>query len=333
MNAHPTAPTKEKRFFPIYLESLRVNAVLDFDLYLKQAKEYVLYRSGFLPFTERTRQSLIENSVDRLFVSKYDNRAYFRYLESNLRDLVNDEAIEGSRRAGMVYDSAKFLIAELFDNPCLGENLRRSKELVETTVDFVLDSPSALEGLLQIMEYDYTTFTHSVNVCALALALARRVGIEDPAALRALGVGALLHDIGKTKVSESILNKPDTLSPDEMFVVRRHPQWGWELTHESDLLDSDSYYPILQHHEREDGSGYPSGIGGGKIHLYGKITAIADAFDAMTTRRAHRPAIEAFTALSQMFDQEGSFDRELLGEFTKMLGPSEGGLDRDDESS
>ncbi len=333
MNAHLTAPTKEKRFFPIYLESLRIDAVLDFDLYLKQGKEYVLYRSGFLPFTEKTREALIENSVDRLFVSKYDNRSYFRYLEDNLQDLVQDEAIDGSRRAGMVYDSAKFLMSELFDNPSLGENLRRSKALVETTVDFVLDSSSTIDALLQVMEYDYTTYTHSVNVCALALALARSVGIDDPAALRALGVGALLHDIGKTKVSESILNKPASLTPDEVFVVHRHPQWGWDLTHQGNLLDEDSYYPILQHHEREDGSGYPSGIGSSKIHLYGKITAIADAFDAMTTKRAHRPAIEAFKALREMFSQVGAFDQELLGEFTRMLGPARGSEEEGDQSS
>ena len=333
MNRESTAPIAEQQHFPVHLESLRVNAVLHFDLYLKQGKEFILYRSAALPFSESTRQTLIENNVDRLYVSTEDNRNYYRYLESNLPDLLKDCSIKESRRASLVYDSAKFLVQDLFDKPTLGENIKRSQKMVESTIDFILGSPTAITGLLEIMAYDYTTFTHSVNVCALSLALARFIGIQDPSALQTLGIGALLHDIGKTRVAESILNKPDHLTPDEMFVVRRHPQWGCDLARETDLLEPEAFYPILQHHERENGSGYPKGISGRHIHLYGKITAIADSFDAMTTRRTYREAKAGFTALKEMFADTGAFDRKLLSDFTHMLGPSDSAHDSDSEPS
>jgi len=310
-------------YFPIYLECLRVDEVLDFDLYIERAREYVLYRSAAQPFTEKTRVSLLENNIKKLFVSSFDRPSYQTYLEANLPELTRDTSIRETVRAGLVYESALYLIKDLFSKPTLGDNIKRSQELVESTVGFVLTSQTAFASLLEIMAYDYTTYTHSINVCALSLALALHVGITNPRDLQILGAGALLHDIGKTRIPESILNKLEPLTPDEMFVIQRHPRWGCDLARQTDLLEEESYFPIIQHHEREDGSGYPNGIGGKQIHLYGKITAIADVFDAMTTRRPYRPAVDAYPALRLMFEQMGEFDSELLNAFTRMLGPSE----------
>jgi putative nucleotidyltransferase with HDIG domain len=323
MNVELTIPASSKEFIPIYLESLRIDDVLDFDLYIEQQQNYVLYRSAAEPFTEKTRGSLLEHNIAQLFVARRDRRSYQKYLETNLPQLVVDSSIREAARAEMVYDTALFLVEELFAKPALGENIQRSKELVKSTVEYILASSTAFTNLLEIMAFDYTTYTHSVNVCALAMALATHLGIQDRQQLQALGTGALLHDIGKTKIPEPVLNKIEPLTPDEIFVIKRHPKWGSDLAHQSSLLDETSYYPILQHHEREDGSGYPAGIAGSRIHLYGKITAIVDAFDAMTTRKTYRPAMEAFEALQKMFAEKGAFDPELLTEFTRMLGPSQ----------
>ena len=309
--------------FPIPLESLRIDAVLEFDLYIKQGRDLTLFRSARLPFTEKTRQNLLENNVDRLFVSNSDTRNYYRYLEGTLSDIVADSSIREVRRANLVYETALFLVKDLFERPTFSENIRRSLDLVENTVRFILASRTAFITLLDILAFDYTTYTHSVNVCALSLALAQQVGIKDPRELHVLGTGALLHDIGKTRVPDNILNKPDPLTPDEIFLIRRHPKWGFDLAKETDLIDPESYYPIVQHHERENGSGYPQGIGGKLIHQYAKITAIADVFDAMTTEKTYRPALEAYPALREMFNDRGAFDPELLEAFTLMLGPKQ----------
>jgi putative nucleotidyltransferase with HDIG domain len=322
MNVDLTTPVSEQQFFPIFLESLRVDDVLDFDLYIARGQQYVLYRSAAEPFTEKTRAGLIENNITRLFVAKNDRRHYQKYLETNLPQLTADTSIAESVRAEIVYECALSLVEDLFAKPTLPENVKRSQDLVKTTVEFILISPTACSALLDILAYDYTTYTHSINACTLALALAIQVGVTNPRDLQALGTGALLHDIGKTKIPELIFNKIEPLTPDELFVIKRHPKWGCDLARQSALLDERSYYAILQHHERENGSGYPLAIGGANIHLFGKITAIVDAFDAMTTRKTYRPAIDAFHALQQMFADRGAFDSELLSEFTRMLGPS-----------
>ena len=215
---------------------------------------------------------------------------------------------------------------DIFERPTFGDNIVRGKELVSSTVGFILTANNALSNLLDVMAFDYSTYTHSVNVCTLSLALAQFVGVSNPRDLQALGTGALLHDIGKTQIDESILNKAGPLSDAEMDVVRKHPQWGCDLAKKTDLIDQESYMPILQHHERENETGYPHAKSSKHIHLYGKITAIADVFDAMTTRRVYRKAVDAYPALKEMFDDHGAFDRELLRAFAEMLGPTDLGL-------
>ncbi|MCD6249854.1 MAG: HD domain-containing protein [candidate division Zixibacteria bacterium] len=322
MSLDSSAPATEQQFFAIFLDSLRLDAILDFDLYIEQGPEFILYRSARLPFTEKTRRMLLENNTTRLFVSTDSRQSYQHYLECNLPDIVQDSSIQESVRGSIVYDSAKFLVKDLFAKPSLVENVRRGQELIESTVSFILSSDSAISCLLQIMAFDYTTYTHSVNVCTLSLALAQFIGIRNPSELEALGTGALLHDIGKTRVGEPVLNKIEPLTPDELFLIKRHPQWGCELLQKSNLLAPESYYPIIQHHERMNGSGYPHGLGRNDIHLFGRITAIADAFDAMTTEKAYRHAIDSYPALKEMFAEEGAFDPELLSEFARMFGPS-----------
>ena len=314
---------RTKQYLPVYLDTLQIDSVLDFDLYLDNGSEIVLYRAARLPFAEQNRQHLLENQVSMLFVAQSDRQSYQLYLESNLESIVQDQKIEESVRAGIVYESAKFLVEDIFDRPTLGANIIRGKELVSSTVGFILTATSALSNLLNVMAFDYSTYTHSVNVCTLSLALAQFVGVTSPRDLRALGTGALLHDIGKTKIDDSILSKAGPLTEDEMDVVRRHPQWGCELAAETDLIDQESYLPIIQHHERENETGYPKRSGSQHIHLYGKITAIADVFDAMTTHRVYRNAVDAYPALKEMFADHGAFDGELLGAFTKMLGPTD----------
>jgi HD-GYP domain-containing protein (c-di-GMP phosphodiesterase class II) len=172
-----------------------------------------------------------------------------------------------------------------------------------------------------MMSFNYYTYTHSVNVCTFSVALAQYSGITDRKELFKLGTGALLHDVGKTKISDSILRKKGRLTEEEFAIIRKHPDWGVELIRETDIVSDDVYFPILQHHEREDGSGYPKGLTKTEINDYSKIVAIADVFDAMTTERAYRSAVESFSALKTMFHEVNHFDHRLLKQFTRMLGP------------
>jgi putative nucleotidyltransferase with HDIG domain len=309
-------------FLPIYVHSLRIDSILDFDLYIYNGRDVVLYRACHLPFTAKTQAALLENNVSRLYVPIDKRRQYQRYIQTHIDKVLADPSVDDFIKSSIVYDSAKELIKDVLSNPTLGENIKSSQAMVESTVLYILEGPNAFHNMLRVMSFDYSVYSHSVNVCTFSLALAHAAGINRTRELVELGTGALLHDVGKTKVSESILNKRGPLDPSEMETVRQHPRWGVELVRETDLIPEVSYLPIKQHHERENHSGYPDGVGSDEIHPYSKILAIADVFDAMTTERVYRSAIGTYPALKTMHAKKDSFDRRFLELFTRLLGPT-----------
>ena len=311
------------KYLPVYLDALRIDSIVEFDLYIRIGRDLILYRASNLPFTERTRQTLLDNNVNTLYVPMESREKYQTYIESNINQILLDENIPTETKSGIVYDSTKLLVRDVLANPTLGENIHRGKSIVESSVGYILREQDAFHNLLKVMSFDYYTYTHSVNVCTFSVAFARHLGYSDEAFLNHLGIGALLHDVGKTKVSDRILNKRGRLSPLEMEIIKRHPQWGHDLMSETQMLDPDSFYPIIQHHEREDKTGYPHALESQDIHIMGKIVGIADTFDAMTTRRVYQPAVETFPALKSMFACENAYDKDLLEEFAHLMGPTD----------
>ncbi len=314
--------TAEHKYLPVYLDSLRVDTILSFDLYIKIGGEMVLYRSADLPFTERTRMKLVDNKVSRLFINEASRVKYQKYIEQNLEKILTDQEVPDEKKAGILYDTSKSLMQEVLANPAYGENIQRSKKLVEHQVSFILRGQEAFHNLLKISSFDYYTFSHSVNVCTFSIALAQQLGIKDEKFLHDLGIGALLHDVGKSKISERILNKRSQLSQVEFELMKKHPKWGVEILTSTDLIDAASYYPVLQHHERGNERGYPNGLKLNEMHEFSKIVAVVDTFDAMTTQRVYQGAMETFPALRVMFSLKTEYDRVILEAFAKLMGPT-----------
>jgi len=310
------------KYLPIYLESLRIDTVLSFDLFIKIGDEMILYRSADLPFSEKTLNKLLDNNVRRLYVSEKFRHKYQKYIEQNLDKILNDQKIPEKKKANILYDTSKSLMKDVLENPTFGDNIRRSDNMVGNTVGYILKGQAAFHNLLRISSFDYYTYTHSVNVCTFAVALAQQLGIKDRKSLNELGMGALLHDIGKSKISDRILNKQTALSPMEFELMKKHPKWGVEILSGTDMINPVSYYPVLQHHERGDKSGYPNCLGMNEMHDYSKIVAIVDSFDAMTTERVYQKAQDTFPALKQMFTMKEAYDQDMLKAFAELMGPS-----------
>jgi len=324
MQADQTAPevTDETKFTAIHLDCIRVDSILDFNLYLKVEGRHVLYRAADMPFTDQTRRKLLDNRVQRLFITDANRGRYQRYIEDNLDKVLADPDVGEERKASILYETSTDLVKDIFDNPTYGDNIQRSKTLVTNTIGFILEGRMAFHSLLKITSYDYHTYTHSVNVCTFSVALAQQLGIADPHYLHDLGVGALLHDVGKSRISDAILNKRSSLTEREFEIVKQHPKWGAEILTDTDELSSTSYYPVLQHHERGDGGGYPDSFLDDEIHPSAKIVAIADTFDAMTTDRVYQKAMETFPVLRLLFSLKGAYDQDFLRAFAELMGPS-----------
>jgi putative nucleotidyltransferase with HDIG domain len=257
-----------------------------------------------------------------VYVCSDSRTVYQQYIEKNLPDILKDPKVSEDKKATLLYDTSQTLVKDVLANPLYSDNIRRSQDMVENTVGYILKGRRAFLNLMKITSFDYYTYTHSVNVCTFSVAMARQIGITDTTALSELGTGALLHDVGKSKVPERILNKHTGLNRSEFEIIKKHPLWGMEILKETNLIPDESYHPVLGHHERVDGSGYPRGQILKDQHIFSRIVAVCDVFDALTTQRVYQKAINTFPALKLMHSMSDTLDANLLRELTILMGPS-----------
>jgi HD-GYP domain-containing protein (c-di-GMP phosphodiesterase class II) len=205
-----------------------------------------------------------------------------------------------------------------------GMSLRPVKRAVQSIVDQVLTNETSIVGLTTLRDYDEYTFTHSVNVCIFSVALGKKLGF-DKHQLYELGLGALLHDVGKVRMPIEVLNKAGKLTPEEFRAMNEHPAEG--LISLFDLRGL-SELPLRQmlvayeHHMKVDQTGYPRSIRPRRNTLFGRIVAVADAFDAATSKRSYQA--EPWTpdqVLREMRDNPArGFDPLLVKAFISMTG-------------
>ena len=169
-------------------------------------------------------------------------------------------------------------------------NLLRMEEIRLTVSDVITSNighRDILHTLNGLRNFDEYTYTHSLNVGILAMMLARWSGIPEDQTKQICYAG-VLHDIGKARIPGSILNKPGPLTAEEFSVIKGHSVAGYDILKFNHNISDDIRQGVLTHHERIDGSGYPFGIAGNRIHEYGKIIAVADVFDAMVSDRCYK---------------------------------------------
>ena len=186
-----------------------------------------------------------------------------------------------------IQDHFKTSFHRLTDNK--NPEFEKIENLVEEILKEILENKKLLIDLTEVRSTDNYTFEHSVNVCILAMILGRSIGYGKKN-LKKIGLGALLHDIGKVGVDEEILKKSKRLTEGEYGEIKRHTTKGYELVKSLDLLCEDSRRIVRDHHEWVNGKGYPKGLKGHEIHPFARIVGICDQFDALSTDRVYRKA-------------------------------------------
>jgi putative nucleotidyltransferase with HDIG domain len=204
----------------------------------------------------------------------------------------------------------------------IGKQIRLEK--VEAAVGKVTDSifrnRNALVSLTRIKEKDNYTFQHSVSVCVLLISFCRVLG-HDSATIRDAGVGGLLHDVGKMRVPNEILNKPGALSAEEFEIMKSHASLAPDILRQTPGIPQMAIDIAHQHHERYDGSGYPQGLRGEAISVFSQLAAIVDVYDAMTSVRVYRSAMDPGDVLKKIYELRSfHFNDQLALRFIRMIG-------------
>ena len=236
------------------------------------------------------------------------------------------ENLETKERAKRTYQQSVTTTKDVINSVRMGAspNVKKIKRVVQGIVDQILAEETSLIGLTTIRDYDDYTFTHCVNVCIFAVALGRRLGLTR-LQLYDLGFAGLFHDIGKSRVPIDIIQKPEMLTEDEWRLVAAHPWLGvlalFQLREQSEFPYR-SMLVAYQHHMKRDLTGYPRSLRMAEITFYAKIVAVADGFDAATTRRVYMTeAMDPAEVLKEMRDNvRRGMDPVIVKAFVALLG-------------
>ncbi|MGE4418244.1 MAG: HD-GYP domain-containing protein [Sulfurimonas sp.] len=279
---------KSSKYFPINKSIIKDGTTHEFNL--------------FIPINSNKNMKLVDgyeiiNTTHTLYVHESEYEKYECYrnsvLESN--DIEEIMLMSFEEKSYEMYKNASTVLNNLFSNPETLANYEASKEVVNNMLKIILDDDFTIKSLLNIAEHDYYTHTHSINVAIYALSLGSFLNLT-PTELTELGEAALLHDLGKSKIDASIINKNDKLTNEEFEEVKKHPSLGYTLALRLGVTNKKILHAIRQHHEKMDASGYPMGLGGQGISLYARIIALCDIFDALTSKRSYKKPMTTFEA-------------------------------------
>jgi putative nucleotidyltransferase with HDIG domain len=229
----------------------------------------------------------------------------------------NDEL----KRAAKICAKGKEAVVSMFQEARMGKAIEAeaAAPLVEEISNSVMRNPGALISLARLKTADDYTFMHSVAVCALMIALARQLGLDEQQ-VRAAGMAGLLHDLGKALIPLEILNKPGKLTDEEFALIKSHPEQGYKLLLEGKGVSEMTYDVCLHHHEKVDGSGYPKGLNGETMSLFAKMGAVCDVYDAVTSNRPYKAGWCPAESIKRMAEWKGHFDPAVFQAFVKSLG-------------
>ncbi len=314
------APVRRKAaYHPVTLHALLPETVPGFQVFMRVGDRSVLAHGEAETYTAARRNRLLELKQTTIYVRTSDLRKYHAYIERHLPVILHGRDLNAEVKAQLVYSSARAITQEILAQPDDPRVLERSRRVADATVEFLLTGKEAFLSLMATCSFDYRTYTHSVNVGIFSVALAQSLGFSTEDLLE-IGTAAIVHDIGKTRISPTILNKPSPLSENEWKIMKRHPEWGVETLKGRSELTPRMERIVRNHHEKLDGTGYPDGLHLGEIDPVLRIVTICDVFDALTTNRAYKGALSTYDTLQLMRrEMKGQIDFDILRDLIQLL--------------
>ncbi|TCS72659.1 putative nucleotidyltransferase with HDIG domain [Sulfuritortus calidifontis] len=225
-------------------------------------------------------------------------------------------------RARALHKEANQITKNMLKDLRLGKQIEVEKvePLVEGMIDSIFRNPNAILPLGRLKDHDSYTFQHSVSVCTLMIAFSRGLKLERPI-IKEIAMGALLHDVGKAKVPDEILNKPAKLTDAEFDKMKSHVVQSIIILQNTPGITKVMLDVAGQHHERFDGTGYPNKLKGEQISLYGQMGAIVDVYDAITSERVYHKGMPAPAAMAKLLEwSKFHFNPELVRAYIKAVG-------------
>ena len=317
----------EERFRAINLEFLDVGGTQFYDIFYKTisfgSTRFVKFASNHPSHQEKVRKFIESGeSNEEFYIREEDLIKYHQQATKSLRAMISNPRIPLQKKTEKIYDVSKGVMKEFFENNASEKILRSSDEVMNIMEQCLSDNDAGFHSISMITNKDYYTYTHSVNVglYCLAYGLKTKMGPIDT---RDLGLGGMLHDVGKSKIDADLINKNGKLTDGEFKIIQNHSKFGKEILESMKCYGPNVISMASEHHERFNGGGYPGGAVGNEISYFARICKVMDVYDALTTRRSYKKALTPYDAMILMKTQmEDEFDLDILSKFVQYLGPT-----------
>jgi HD-GYP domain-containing protein (c-di-GMP phosphodiesterase class II) len=303
--------------------------------------DHPFWRSGFVITDPKDIASVLASSIKEVWIdsskgldiavgqaaisaaeSDAQVEAELQQVRVAAREVAPVSTAEELARATQICRQSKQAVLSMFAEARMGKavDTEGAKKLVEEISDSVARNPGALISLARLKTVDDYTYMHSVAVCAMMVALAKQLGMDE-SQTRVAGLAGLMHDMGKAMMPMDVLNKPGKLTDAEFSIIKKHPEEGHRMLLTAQDVDPLVLDVCLHHHEKVDGSGYPEGLKGDEISLFAKMGAICDVYDAITSNRPYKSGWDPAESLRKMAEwANGHFDAKVFQAFVKSLG-------------
>jgi HD-GYP domain-containing protein (c-di-GMP phosphodiesterase class II) len=316
-----TQLTEQGSFFPVHIDSLEIDA-LEMDLYIRyQQGEPTLYRAQGVDFTTEDWSRLLDQGIEFLYVPMSQHAEYRRALSRRVEGMFRAPGRGKEERGRMVRASCVRMVEDVMLFPGNSGALSVTAEVGDLFARLAEEDQSSFSYILDMSEHDYATTTHMVNVGIGCGLLVKELRPTDAKLVGLAMQGGLLHDIGKRDVPEETLNKEGKLSEAEWAQIRRHPTTAYEELSQQPGIDPVVLEMARDHHERLDGTGYPTGRYASELSFAARVCAVVDIYDSITAARPSRGPIAPAEALRLMADGVGvQFDQEIFETWRAVVG-------------
>ncbi|RLA83149.1 MAG: hypothetical protein DRG78_05235 [Epsilonproteobacteria bacterium] len=253
------------------------------------------------------------------YVLTKDHNQYETDTQEYMSKLIYDDSVSVEKKSKMLQEMAADTMNELFLGDLNTDKIERTSALLNDTISLVFNDKSAIKAMMGVTSYDYYTYTHSVNVSIYAVGFASYLKFPQKD-IHTIGMAAILHDLGKKDIPTEIVNKKGKLTDEEFTIMKNHSSYSVRILKEMGNTDALMLDIIEQHHEKLDGSGYPYGLKADEIHFFSQIISICDIFDALTTKRSYKNALQSYDALTIMYhNMSNELNLKLLKKFINFM--------------
>ena len=294
-------------YMKIRVNSLPPGTPLPFDLYVSVAGRFVLYVRAGDRITADRQARFESKAPDSVYIAAGDRAGYQNFV----RDCLLHGGLDTRQKAMMLRESTMVLVEELFEQPDIESALRDARQVIDDFVGFMDNEPEAMVNLIGLSSHDFYTYNHSLDVSIYSLGLGQTLGFRGEE-LKELALGGLFHDIGKRYVPLDIITKTGPLNDDEWAQMQKHPQFGLLILNDHRTPEAIKAC-AFEHHESMLGNGYPQALSAAEIHPLARVVAVADTYDALTTRRSYNAPMRPFDAIDLMNGKlKGRYDPDVL---------------------